>query len=207
MKTQIKLHRVFMWGVFAFVLVGVSFTYLWTELKEKPEATNLPRFGAVPEFSLMERSGVQVSLSSLKGKVWIADFIFTNCAASCPMMTSMMSTFQAPLKKYPDILLLSFSVDPDRDSIEALRQYANAYHASKDKWLFLRGPKKEIYPLVQEGFHLSVAQDTGYQILHSTKFVLVDKQGIIRGYYDYADSAVGERLLRDAKVLSEEKLI
>ena len=162
----------------------------------------------VPDFTLTERSGTKVPLSDLKGKAWIADFIFTNCGGNCPIMSSTMASFQEQLKNVNNVLLVSFTVDPQRDTPEALRDYAELYKASASRWLFLTGEKEKIDYLTRQGFHLAVAADSGSTvepIIHSTMFVLVDKQGIIRGYYDSDDEKALNRIIADVQILAAEK--
>ena len=198
---------IFLWGLLAFVLSALFFSFFYSTLKS-PSKSSLPRLGIVPDFSLTERTGEKVPLSDLKGKVWIADFIFTNCGGSCPIMTSTMASFQEQLKDAGNVLLVSFTVDPERDSPEVLKEYADLYSASPSRWLFLTGEKEKIVYLTREGFHLSVASDStsiAEPIIHSTMFVLVDRQGIIRGYYDSSDERALIRIIADARVLASEK--
>ncbi len=200
-------RSVFLWGFLAFVIAAVVFSFLYTEFKS-PAKSALPQLSIVPDVTLTERSGAELPLSDLKGKAWIADFIFTNCGGSCPIMSSTMASFQEQLKDVHNVLLVSFSVDPARDTPEALRDYADLYKASASRWLFLTGEKQKIDHLTRDGFHLAVAADTGSTvepIIHSTMFVLVDRQGVIRGYYDSSDEKSIERVVADARILASEK--
>ena len=167
-------RSIFLWGFLGFVFIAVVFSFLYTEFKA-PAKSTLPRLSIVPDVTLTERSGAKVPLSDLKGKAWIADFIFTNCGGSCPIMSSTMASFQEQLKNVDNVLLVSFSVDPDRDTPEALRDYAELYKASTSRWLFLTGEKEKIKYLTRQGFHLAIAADSGSTaepIIHSTMFVL-----------------------------------
>ena len=153
-------RSIFLWGFLGFVFIAVVFSFLYTEFKA-PAKSTLPRLSIVPDVTLTERSGAKVPLSDLKGKAWIADFIFTNCGGSCPIMSSTMASFQEQLKNVDNVLLVSFSVDPDRDTPEALRDYADLYKASPSRWLFLTGEKEKINYLTRQGFHLAIAADSG----------------------------------------------
>jgi protein SCO1/2 len=123
-------------------------------------------------------------------------------------MSARMAELQKALRNSPDVLLVSFSVDPERDTPEVFARYADNYGASKTQWLFLTGDKRDIFPLVRNGFKL-VAQeaesdeteDAGGPILHSTLFVLVDARGRIRGYYDGTASETVVQLAADAQSL------
>jgi protein SCO1 len=202
-----SFRSIFLWGFLGFVIAAVVFSFLLAEFRTSAKST-LPRLSIVPEVTLTERSGAKLPLSDLKGKAWIADFIFTNCGGSCPIMSSTMASFQEQLKDVNNVLLVSFSVDPERDTPEALRDYADLYKASPSRWLFLTGEKEKINYLTRDGFHLAVAADSGSTIepiIHSTMFVLVDRQGIIRGYYDSSDEKALGKIVADVRVLSAEK--
>jgi cytochrome oxidase Cu insertion factor (SCO1/SenC/PrrC family) len=168
----------------------------------------LPVLGEVPDFSLIEANGQPLRRRDLQGRVWIASFIFTHCAGTCPIMTFHMKKLQAELPARDDLRLVSFTVDPDRDTPEVLQAYAKREGADTTRWLFLTGEKKPIHELAQKGFRLAVAEGQGSEeepILHSTKFVLVDKQARIRGYYDGNDNAACALLVRDAQAILLEK--
>lgn len=202
-----SFRSLYLWGFFGFVIAAVIFSFLYTEIKS-PAKSSLPRIGVVPDITLTERSGRKIPLSDLKGKVWIADFIFTNCGGSCPIMTSAMASFQEQLNNVNNIVLVSFTVDPERDSPQALSEYAGLYKASPSRWLFLTGEKDKLEYLTRDGFHLAVAADSGSTvepIVHSTLFVLVDRQGVIRGYYDSTDEKALEKIVADARGLVSEK--
>ena len=178
----------------------VCLTLGWTLLRmeKKPQ---LPVLATVPDFQLTERSGSSVKLNDLKGQVWIADFIFTSCAESCPMMTSKMKELQDRLNTTSGVKLVSISVDPNRDSPTVLVTYANRNHAGK-QWLFLTGEEAKIHQLIQKGFLLAVQSATDQNpILHSQKFVLVDQDGRIRGYYDADDPQTKQKLVSDVHIL------
>lgn len=168
----------------------------------------LPKLGAVPEFGLTEANGNELRESQLRGKVWIASFIFTRCAEACPMMMRKEVKLQAELPVRDDLRLVSFSVDPDWDTPKVLTEYSSTFGADRSRWLFLTGDKQQIYRLAQEGFRLSAEEaDPAKEmpILHSSKLVLVDRNGLVRGYYDTLDDVDLQKLLRDVdRVLAEK---
>ena len=204
-----------------FLLLGVSVlslgiilgTFFWLKLAPRPGLTGwdakplegLQRYGSVPQFSLVERSGKTTTLADLRGSIWIADFVYTTCQDTCPMQTAEMAQLQEQWKDRPGLKLVSFSVDPEKDTTEALSRYADRYRADSERWLFLTGAKEEIGRLVQEGFRLSaVALSSANKdsvIMHSPRFVLIDKQAEIRGYYDSRDQQALERLKKDVATL------
>jgi protein SCO1/2 len=152
----------------------------------------VPVLGRVPAFSLEERSGRTVTDRDLRGRIWVADFIFTSCAGVCPEMSEGMRRVQAALGGDPDALCVSISVDPARDTPEVLRGYAARQGALPDRWLFLRGDLVAVHALGYEGFHLLDGKDP---LLHSRHAALVDRQGRIRGYYGITETEGVERLL------------
>jgi cytochrome oxidase Cu insertion factor (SCO1/SenC/PrrC family) len=193
-------------------------TFLWLKLAPRPRTTawnapvleGLNNYGAVPAFTLLERSGQSATLADMRGKVWIADFIYTTCTDTCPMQSATMARLQEKFRDQTDLRFVSFSVDPERDTPEALARYADRFKASANRWLFLTGGKEQIARLVQEGFRLSAATVTEAAskeavILHSPRFVLMDRQSQIRGYYDSRDNAALERLNKDVASLLDAK--
>ena len=155
----------------------------------------LPFYGAVPDFKLTERSGKPLTNQDLKGKVWIADVIFTRCAGQCPMMSLKMKELN---QKLPKASFASFTTDPDYDTPQVLSTYANWYEADSKRWLFLTGTK-EMLNAVMAGFKMGRVDDPA---MHSDRFVLVDKTGQIRGFYDANDNVSIEKLMKDIRVLN-----
>ena len=193
-------------------------TFLWLKLAPRPQAggwntrplEGLSRQGEVSEFSLTERSGKGVGLAALRGKIWVADFIYTSCTDTCPLQTAEMAKIQEQWRDRPDLRLVSFTVDPARDTPQVLSGYADKFKADADRWLFLTGKKEQIAQLIQAGFRLSAAPltESGTQtsvILHSPRFVLVDKEAQIRGYYDSRDGEAMKRLKADIAILLNGK--
>ena len=167
------------------------------------EATpTLPVSVAIPDFSFTERSGRTVGRKDLLGRIWVADFIFTSCAGTCPVMTTGMASIHEALRKVPGAVCVSFSVDPERDTLEALRAYADRFSASPDRWWFLRGPQEEVHRLEYEGFRMGHPTDP---MIHSERFVLVDAAGRVRGWYRGTEEKEVSKLLADVAVLSRER--
>jgi cytochrome oxidase Cu insertion factor (SCO1/SenC/PrrC family) len=148
-------------------------------------------YGAVPDFAFTERSGKTVQLADLEGELWVVDFIFTRCGSTCPMLSSRMFAIQSALEPDEPVRLVSVSVDPEFDTPEVLIPYAERFKADPERWLFLTGDRSEIYAWIRGGFNLGVEEASGAQrdagaeeIIHSTRLVVVDREGRIRGYYD-----------------------
>jgi protein SCO1 len=163
-------------------------------------------YGTVPSFQLTNQNGQPFGSARLAGKIWIADFVYTTCPGPCPMISSRMSELQKPLEK-TDVHLVSFSVDPEKDTPEVLRGYAEKLQAEPERWDFLTGPKSAIYQLSHDGFKLAVSDGSDAQgvPVHSTRMVLVDRHGEIRGYYDATEPEAVTKLLADTNHLLREQ--
>jgi cytochrome oxidase Cu insertion factor (SCO1/SenC/PrrC family) len=202
LHTENQWVRALPWALLALAL-GLP---LVLALSRGHEAKELDDLGAVPSFRLTERSGRTVSRDDLLGAPWVASFVYTRCEGPCPMLTGRMASLAERAAKR-DVRLVSISVDPEHDTPEALRAYAERYDAPPDRWLFLTGETEEIRRLVRDGFHLALAEASdgagahGGPLTHSTRVVLVDGDGRIRRYYlDGADPWVDE-VLADLEAL------
>ena len=190
------------------------------EEKEKTKSTDLPIFGnkdydskidkdtvyhQIPYWSFLNQTGVGISSKDLNGKVHLVDFFFTNCPTICPKMTLNMKKIQDALKIecLNNVELLSFTVDPNRDSIERLNEYANSYKLDSVNWSLLTGDQNTIYELGVNGFLVPNQEDAlapgGF--LHSEKLILIDKEQRIRGYYDGTDSTIVPIVVEHIKTL------
>ncbi len=158
-----------------------------------------PPFGQVGAFSVPDTRGELWTPERLRGKVWIASFLFTRCLGGCPQVTSSMEEIQERMKDRKDLLLVSFTVDPDRDTPDELDQFASRFKANPDRWKFLLGQEDAIHAMIREQFKLGIVKNIpgdgkeikpGFEIDHPLKLVLVDKTGRIRGYYPGLPSEV-----------------
>jgi protein SCO1/2 len=164
--------------------------------REKP----LPVYGDIPAFELTSQQGRQFARSALDGHVWVADFIFTNCEGPCPRMSSHMHTLQGKVDNA--VKLVSFSVDPERDTPQVLEEYGKKFGADDSHWTFLTGDSKILNMLDHDAFKLG---ELGASMDHSTRFVLVDKKGRIRGYYGITEGDPAGHIARDASRLEKEQ--
>ena len=188
------------WVTLGVIILGIAGATLWSAYDTKPEvAATKETPVSVPDFSLTNQQGKPLALSDMMGKIWVADFIFTNCPTICPAMTSEMARLQSEFVAAP-VYFVSFSVDPARDTSEVLARYAKEYGADDRRWHFLTGEKEGIYELAKDGFSLA-AGHKGSEILHSTRFVLVTSDGRIYGHYDSRSGPTMLRLRRDIKTL------
>ena len=163
--------------------------------------SGLPRLGSVPPFRLTDQNGHDFDSSALAGHIWVADFMFTNCPGPCPRMSSQMKHVQI-MTSGAEVRLISFSIDPERDTPETLFNYSRFYDARPGTWYFLTGPKKTIWGLSKDAFKLYVGDN--YE--HDTHFVLIDKHGQIRGYYQTLEEHAIDQLLADIHSLLRERV-
>jgi protein SCO1/2 len=164
-------------------------------------------YHTIPEVMLTAQDGKSFSTVSVKGKIAVTDFFFASCMGTCPRMTTQLTRVQNAFSNNPDFKIVSFTVDPDRDTAEFLQQYAAMYKADTAQWKFVTGPKKELYDLARYGYFLPVAPGNGdsEDFIHSDQFILTDRQSRIRGYYNGTDSAAVDSLIADIKVLLNQK--
>lgn len=191
------------------VLIPVVTLFLLIWLRHTEVAAlrqrSISSYGTVPDFELINQNGQRFGLAQLKGKIWIADFIFTTCRGPCPIISARMSELQTPLAK-SDVRLVSVTVDPTTDTPNVLRNYAAALQADPARWDFLTGAQSDIYRLCRDGFKLAVSGsgETAAPV-HSTRMVLVDRHGEIRGYYDAIDPDGITKLIADTSHLLREQ--
>ncbi|MCC7290985.1 MAG: SCO family protein [Phycisphaerales bacterium] len=192
----------------AVVIAALALWRGYLESKANRFAPQAPRpaehaliLGAAPAFDLIERSERHVRTDDFKGQVWIADFIFTRCQGPCPKMTAAMARLQETLKKVPGVVLVSFTVDPEHDRPDVLREYAREHGADPQRWLFLTGTVQQMEDVQVKGFKMGMV---GESIHHSDRFVLIDTDGGIRGYFDVDEAGQIETLAAEAAALAKE---
>ena len=180
-----------------------SFTPKWIS----PKSKELNNFHKISNFDLINQNGEKVTQKTFENKIYIADFFFTTCPGICPMMTANMSKLQEEFKNDIDVLLLSHSVTPIKDSVPKLKEYALDKKIDDKKWHLVTGDRKQIYNLGRNSYF--VEQNLGEPLglddfLHTENFVLIDKQKHIRGIYNGLNRASIAQLLTDIKALKLE---
>lgn len=208
-STREARARALVWATLAVVIVGAGIAGAWSFVRDTAP-TAPPVFGRVPAFTLTERSGATVSSEDLRGRPWVADFIFTRCQGICPVLSGRMADLLRRLERQgiTDTTAVSFTVDPEHDDPATLREYAERFGADPEQWLFLTGDLPAIEHVVRDGFLLSIAalpeeqrRNAPEPITHSDRFVLVDEQLRIRGYYHGTDDEGLAKLERDLAAL------
>ena len=165
------------------------------------KAAPLPVYWQLPEFQLTAQSGQPFDSKSLKGNIWVADFIFTTCPGPCPRMSSQMRGIQTAVGSMPDVKLVSITVDPKNDTPAALAAYASRYHAEPGRWFFLTGEQGALDSICRNGFKLG---DVDGSLVHSTRFVLLDRRSRVRGFYSFSEDGALAHLLHDIRTLEGE---
>ena len=216
------------------VLVGLAGAPAWRWL-EKSFFESLPVYSQLPDFALVDASGRKFARERLKGKVWVADFIYTRCEDTCPLQSVEMRRLQQAFAAHEEFRQISITTDPAHDKAASLAAYARKFGADRARWFFLTGKEKEIKELALKGFRLSYAtkramrtpgsiggraftlllpsahahhpgheeggKTPGILISHSSRFVLIDRNFTIRGYYHSNDTESLEKLRKDLRVL------
>jgi len=160
----------------------------------------------LPKFSFTGLNNEELHSGKLEGKVFLANFIFTHCPTICPVMNAQMARLQNLLKDdgmMDYVRIISFSIDPERDTPERLREYADMVGADTTTWFFATGDKAELHWLANKGYYQNALDDSlaAGGFAHSEMFVLADRQGHIRGEYDGTSTKHVDRLFADIKLL------
>jgi protein SCO1/2 len=194
------------WGGLLLTVAAVAVAFI-----AAPSKASLPVYGAMPAFQLTDQENHLATLENLHGQVWVADVIFTRCAGQCLVMSEHMKRIQSALPSDAPIKLVSFTTDPAYDTPAVLQKYAARYGAGQGRWFFLTGEKSVIRQAAVDGLKLTVLdKSAGEQensndlFIHSAKFVVIDKSGRIRGYFDGETDEGTAQALAAAKTLARE---
>jgi cytochrome oxidase Cu insertion factor (SCO1/SenC/PrrC family) len=181
------MRRALTAGLLLAALAALGFAGFAALKRDAPPPMDL---GPVGDFSLTERGGRTVTNADLAGKVWIASFVFTRCTGGCPQVTGTVARLQDAFRNEPDVRLVTFTVDPERDDPDELKKYADHFGADPERWLFLTGSEEQLYHLIEKGFKVPVQRNRGedvkpgQEVMHGFRLVLVDRRGHHRGYFE-----------------------
>ncbi len=175
---------------------------------EKGKKINDTVWHKVRPFKLKNQFGKEVGLEDWGGKIIIADFFFTSCPSICPKLTRNMKKLQTAFKKTDSLVrFVSFTVDPVRDTVQALKAYGDKFGIDHDTWFMLTGDRNELYDIALNEFKASIASngniDTG--VIHTDRFFLLDKERVVRGWYSGLDSVNLDKLIKDVVLLNMER--
>ena len=212
MNTASSTLEKIVWTVLALVIIGIALAFALSRKSNQParEPRSLPVYAQVADFNLTNQTGRAVSLADLKGRIWIANIVFTRCAGPCPTMTRQMAGLQAALPTA--VQYVTLTTDPEFDTPAVLKSYGEQFKADFGRWHFLTGSKREIGKLAIDGLKLTAldipaekrANDADL-FVHSTIFVLVDKQARVRGTFESDEPEFKAKILAAIQQLEREK--
>jgi protein SCO1/2 len=195
------------WGGLCLFVLATLAVSVATQFKGKP----LPVYGTLPDFMLTNQNGRRVTLADFSGRIWIADAIFTRCPGQCLVMSQHMKEIQEALPAGLSIQLVSFTTDAAFDQPAVLKKYAERFGARDNCWSFLTGDKHALHGVEVDGLKLSVLDKPAAErdssddlFIHSEKFILLDKVGRIRGYYDGQTGSAVTEVIAAAQSLARE---
>ena len=165
------------------------------------------KYHKIADFKLINQNGKTITQNDYKNKIYVADFFFTTCQTICPIMTSHMADIQKVILNDNDVMLLSHTVTPEIDTVAQLKHYAIEKGVNDAKWNLVTGEKKQIYELARKSYLAVKTTGLGdaFDMIHTENFMLIDKKRQIRGFYDGTDPDAIKKLLKDIKILKEEK--
>ncbi len=176
------------------MVMAVSWAYVGLK-GTHPAESKQPVLAQAPEFEFTAQDGSKVTTASLKGKIWVANFIFTRCTGPCPVMTSRLAEVNKAIGKADDVRLLSFTVDPGHDTPEVLAAYGEKAGADPKRWSFLTGDPATLREVVSKGFLQTLGTGEDGMPMHSTRFVVVDQNGSVRAFLDGNDPEIVAKIL------------
>ncbi|MBP6090343.1 MAG: SCO family protein [Crocinitomicaceae bacterium] len=215
-KRVLFLMILFVVGVFTAYFISKPSTekilpvYNPIDVNEEMVDPELARIGyghTIGDFSFLDQNGKVFTQEQVKGKVYVVEYFFTTCGTICPKMNAQMQRIQQAYKNSKKVALLSFTVNPETDTVEQLKRYAIDHEANDQQWHFLTGKQEKLYQLARTSFFvLKPAEvenqgDEGSDFIHTNNFVLVDQSGRIRGYYDGTSTKEVNQLIKDIQLL------
>ena len=222
MKSALYKYRIFI-GIFI-IFSAITLTLFYNALKPQktlpiynpadvnPELVDstiqyVSKYHTIADFSFTNQNGKTITQKDYEGKIYVADFFFTTCGTICPKMTSNLEEVQKAIINNPKVMLLSHTVFPEVDTVEALKAYAIKHGVVDSKWNLVTGDKKEIYAMARKSY---LAVKLGkpselYDMVHTENFVLVDAKRRVRGFYDGTKKEDIQKLIEDINFLSNEK--
>ncbi|MFT4661163.1 MAG: protein SCO1/2 [Patiriisocius sp.] len=219
------MKRLLILGVILVAAISVAYYYISPsetplpiinpiDLEEEMVDPELKRLGyghTIGDFSFLNQNNETITQAEVEGKVYVAEYFFTTCGTICPKMNAQMQRIQFAYSREENVKLLSFTVNPEVDSVEQMKRYADHHDAKDGHWHFLTGEKEDLYALARKSFFIlkpAEAQnlgDAGSDFIHTNNFVLVDQKKRIRGYYDGTNEAEVTKLIADIRRLLEEE--
>lgn len=200
---------------FFILLSAVFMTYFYKNYKEQPKSSLLilgNEGHKVRDFSFVNQEGDTITKTDVAGKIYVVEYFFTTCKGICPRMNENMTKVYEAFRGNDDVKILSHTVDPEKDTVGAMKAYSLRFDADPEQWMFLTGDKKQLYEMARDSYLINAGDTSVVDIqddfIHTNVFVLVDGDGRIRGHktaYDGTDAGSVNQLIGDIKVLLTEK--
>src|SRR4051812_8169598 len=204
--------RWFAWGALVATIAGIAVAFIVSTIQDS-RLPDLPVIAEIPDFAFTNQNGQPITKSALLGRVTLADVIFTRCGGPCPVMTGQMSDLQRRFPADAPVRFLTLTTDPSYDTPAILKQYATRFKANDSRWWFLTGPKHDIAEFIVKGLKLvaqekAAAEQTAPEdlFIHSTMFVVLDKQARVRGGFDSDDPEFQKKVQTAVQKLTREKM-
>lgn len=208
-----KINKTAIFLIVFFIILTTAFVTYSLKYLKKPEA--LPVMGAntghkVQPFKFVNQEGDTITQEDVQGKIYVVEYFFTTCKGICPRMNENMSEVYKAFRGNESVKILSHTVDPKKDTVEAMKAYSLRFEADPEQWMFLTGDKQDLYDVARYSYLISAADSTVTDIqsdfIHTDRFVLVDRDGYIRGrFYKGTDINEVNQLIGDIKTLLKEK--
>ncbi len=213
-----KVNKAGIFLISFFILFGVAFLgYYYKVSSEQPKRSPLPILGNVPDhkvapFSFVNQDGKTITNEDIKGKIVVVDYFFATCMGICPKMNQNLAKVYERFKGNKDVIILSHTVDPVKDTVAALKAYSIKFGADAGQWMFLTGDKQQLYDMARYSYLISAQDDTaGISIdkdfIHDNHYVLIDNYGRLRGMYDGLDDAKVDSMIGHIVILLDEKTV
>lgn len=189
----------------------VTYTFRFMKKPEKLAVISANTGHHVQPFKFVNQEGDTITNEDVKGKIYVVEYFFTTCKGICPKMNENMSKVYEAFRGNDDVMILSHSVDPKKDTVGAMKAYSQRFDADAKQWMFLTGTKKDLYEAAYYSYLISAVEDTSVvdiesDFIHTDRFVLVDKDGYLRGrFYTGTDINEVNQLIGDIKLLLKEK--
>ncbi len=212
-QTIMRNNKTTVFLVGFFILLSTAFMgYYYKVSREQPKRLRILGAGdhRVRQFSFTDQEGRTITHDMVKGKIYVVEYFFTTCKGICPKMNENMNEVYKAFRGNEDVLILSHTVDPKKDTVEAMKEYSQQFDADPEQWMFLTGDKKELYDMARYSYLVTAVDDTvevdiQADFIHTDRFVLVDRTGHIRGQYEGTDENAVKQLIGDIKILLKEK--
>src|ERR1700744_3992723 len=197
-----------------FIILGIAFLAYYYKVSHEQKKSLLPIVGTeqnhhVSDFSFVNQDGKTITNADVKGKICVVEYFFATCKGMCPKMNEDMVKVYKAFRGNQNVLILSHTVDPIKDTVQALKAYSLRFDADPQQWMFLTGDKKQLYDMARYSYLISAQDDTaGVSIdkdfIHDNHYVLVDRDGRVRGFYDGLKMEEVARLIEDINSLLKE---